>query len=162
MSSPATDPAFDPARRRGYTFVELVVVCVILTILAGVTFPMARYTVRRQKEAELSRQLRSMRTAIDNYKRFSDVGLIPLEVGSEGYPLELETLVEGVDLVGEIDVQQKFLRRIPTDPMTGEAEWGLRSVQDDADATSWGGENVYDVYSLSEGVGLNGIPYREW
>lgn len=148
--------------RRGFTFIELVVVCVILTILAAVSFPMARYTVRRQKEMELSRQLRMMRSAIDDYKRFSDAGLIPIDLGSEGYPVELETLVEGVDLVGEIDVKQRFLRRIPIDPMTGEAEWGLRSVQDDWDTTSWGGENVYDVYSLSRGVGLNGIAYSEW
>lgn len=149
-------------RLRGLTFVELVVVCVILTILAAVTFPMARYTVRRQKEMELSRQLRMMRNAIDDYKRYSDAGLIPIDVGTEGYPLELETLIEGVDLVGEIDVKKRFLRRIPIDPMTGEAEWGLRSVQDEWDTTSWGGENVYDVYSLSEGIGLNDIPYSEW
>ena len=149
-------------RLGGYTFIELVVVCTLLTILAGVSFPVAKYTQRRGKEMELRRVLRQMRHAIDDYKRFSDAGLIPIEVGTEGYPDELETLVEGVDLVGQIDKKQKFLRRIPIDPMTGEAEWGLRSVQDDWDSTSWGGENVYDVYSLSEGVGLNKIPYSEW
>ncbi|MEL7061752.1 MAG: type II secretion system protein [Acidobacteriota bacterium] len=146
----------------GYTLTELVVVCVLLTILAAVTFPAARFTVRRQKEIELRRVLRTMRHAIDDYKRFSDAGLIPIELGTEGYPPDLETLVEGVDLVGQIDRKQKFLRRIPIDPMTGDTEWGLRSVQDDWDATSWGGENVYDVYSESSAVGLNGVPYTEW
>lgn len=149
-------------RRRGYTITELVVVCVLLTVLASVVFPAARSTLRRQKEIELRRVLASMRSAIDDYKRFSDAGLIPIELGTEGYPAELEVLVEGVDLVGQIDRKQKFLRRIPIDPMTGEAEWGLRSVQDDWDTESWGGENVFDVYSLSNGVGLDEIPYSEW
>ena len=148
--------------RRGYSMIELVVVCTLLVILAAVAFPVARFTVRRQKEMELRRVLRQLRNAIDDYKRFSDAGLIPIEVGTEGYPSELENLTEGIDLVGQIDKKQKFLRRIPIDPMTGEAEWGIRSVQDDWDSTSWGGENVYDVYSLSKGVGLNGVPYSEW
>ena len=86
----------------------------------------------------------------------------PIEVGTDGYPTELETLIEPIDLVGQIDVQKRFLRRIPVDPMTSDDEWGLRSYQDEWDSTSWGGENVYDVYSLSDGVGLNGIPYSEW
>ena len=147
---------------RGYSLTELLVVCTLLTILSMTVFPVARFTVRRQKEAELRRSLRMMRNAIDDYKRFSDAGLIPIDVGSEGYPVELEVLVEGVELVGQIDKKQKFMRRIPVDPMTGEAEWGLRSLQDDFDSSSWGGENVYDVYSLSQGVGLNEIPYSEW
>lgn len=150
------------ANSRGFTFTELVVVCVVLVILAGTTFPLAKHTALRQKEMELRSHLRMMRNAIDDYKRFSDAGLIPLEVGTDGYPPDLETLVEGVDLVGEIDVTQKFMRGIPVDPMTGEQEWGLRSYQDDPESSSWGGENVYDVYSLSEGVGTNGIPYSEW
>ena len=149
-------------RRQGYSLVEMVVACALLSILASATFPLARYSVKRGKEAELRSALRQMRNAVDEYKRYSDVGLIPVDLGTEGYPLELETLIEGVDLVGQIDVQKKFLRRVPIDPMTGEAEWGLRSYQDDFDATSWGGENVYDVYSLSVGTGLNGIPYEEW
>jgi general secretion pathway protein G len=103
-----------------------------------------------------------MRNAIDEFKRYSDAGLIPVELGTEGYPDELETLVEGVDVVGQVDMKKKFLRRIPVDPMTGEAEWGMRSYQDEPDSTSWSGENVYDVYSLSEGVGLNGVPYSQW
>lgn len=147
---------------RGYSLTELLVVCTLLTILSMAVFPVARFTVRRQKEAELKKALAMMRNAIDDYKRFSDAGLLPVDLGSDGYPIELEVLVEGVELVGQIDKTQKFLRRIPIDPMTGEAEWGMRSVQDDYDSTSWGGENVYDVYSLSQGVGLNEIPYSEW
>jgi general secretion pathway protein G len=103
-----------------------------------------------------------MRNAIDEFKRYRDAGLIPVELGTEGYPDELETLVEGVDVVGQVDMKKKFLRRIPIDPMTGEAEWGLRSYQDEPDSTSWSGENVFDVYSLSEGVGLNRVPYSQW
>lgn len=151
-----------PAKRRGYTLAELVMVIAILGVLAGVALPTARFTVKRSKEATLRSHLRNMRNAIDEYKRFSDSGLIPIELGTEGYPQELEVLVEGVELVGQIDKEMRFLRRIPLDPMTGEAEWGLRSFQDEWDADSWGGENVFDVYSLSEGVGLNGVPYAEW
>ena len=146
----------------GYTMVELVLVCTLLVILAAVALPASKYTVRRGKEIELRQSLRELRNSIDEYKRFSDSGLIAIELGTEGYPRELEHLVEGVDVVGQIDKQVKFMRRIPIDPMTGEADWGLRSFQDDVDSTSWGGENVFDVYSSSEGVGLNGVPYREW
>ena len=149
-------------RLAAYSLTELMVVCTLLVILSMVVFPVARFTVRRNKEIELRRALRQMRNAVDDYKRFSDAGLIPVELGTEGYPAELEILVEGVELVGQIDKTQRFLRRVPIDPMTGEAEWGLRSYQDDFDASSWGGENVYDVYSLSAGIGLNGIPYSEW
>ncbi len=156
-------PPHDRRPTAGYTVVELLVVCTVLSILAGATFPLAKHTFRRQKEFELRAALREMRNAIDEYKRYSDAGLIPIELGTEGYPSELEVLVEGVQLVGEVrDVKKKFLRRIPIDPMTGEPEWGLRSYQDDWDSTSWGGENVYDVYSLSQARGLNGIPYEEW
>ena len=149
-------------RWHGYTLAELVMVAAILAILAGVALPIAKFTVKRNKEATLRLHLREMRNAIDEYKRFSDAGLIPPELGTDGYPSELEVLVEGVDLVGQVDKRMKFLRKIPLDPMTGEAEWGMRSFQDDWDSTSWGGENVFDVYSLSEGVGMNGIPYSEW
>jgi general secretion pathway protein G len=149
-------------RRSGYTMVELVLVSTMLVILAAVALPTSKYTVRRAKEMELRSSLREMRNAIDEFKRYSDAGLIVVERGTDGYPGELELLVEGVDLVGQIDKQVRFLRRIPRDPMTGEYEWGLRSYQDEFDSNSWGGENVFDVYSLSEGVGLNGLPYREW
>jgi general secretion pathway protein G len=154
------------ARRRrpagGYTLAELVMVCTVMIILAAVTLPVARYSTKRLKEAELRAALREMRYAIDEHKRYSDAGLIPVELGTDGYPAELEVLVEGVDLVGQVDRKVRFLRRIPIDPMTGEEEWGLRSYQDDPDTDSWGGEDVYDVYSLSQGVGINGVPYREW
>ena len=126
------------------------------------TFPTVKYTRKRMKEIELHAQLREMRAAIDEFKRYSDAGFLPIEFGTDGYPKDLETLVEGVDVVGQIDKKARFLRRIPIDPMLGEDKWGLRSYQDDPDATSWGGENVYDVYSLSEGTGLNGIPYSKW
>jgi general secretion pathway protein G len=146
----------------GFTLAEMVMVAALLVILAGVVLPVARNSVRRGKEIELRLDLRQMRNAIDEYKRYSDAQLIPIELGSDGYPTELETLVEGVEVIGQLDKKVRFLRRIPVDPMTGEDEWGLRSFQDEPDATSWGGEDVYDVFSLSEGVGLNGVPYSEW
>ena len=151
------------ARQRGFTLTELVVVCVLLTTLSAVAFPIAKFTVKRQKEMELRYELRLMRNAIDEYKRYSDTGLLPIELGTDGYPSELEQLTEAHNLVGQgPSVIKRFMRGVPVDPMTGEAEWGLRSYQDDLDSGSWGGENVYDVYSLSEGVGLNGVPYSEW
>jgi general secretion pathway protein G len=137
-------------------------VCAVLGILAAITLPVAKFTTKRLKETELRAALREMRNAIDEYKRYSDAGLLPVELGTDGYPKELAVLVEGVEIVGQIDKQAKFLRRIPVDPMTGEDEWGMRSYQDEWDATSWGGENVYDVYSLSAGAGLNGVPYSQW
>ena len=150
-------------RQRGFSLTELVVVCAILTTLTAVAFPVAKFTIKRQKEMDLRYQLRMMRNAIDEYKRFGDAGLLPLELGTDGYPSELEQLTEAHNLVGQgPSTIKRFMRRIPIDPMTGEAEWGLRSYQDDPDSGSWGGENVYDVYSLSEGTGLNGIPYSEW
>lgn len=153
------------SRRRsqaGYTLAELVMVASVLVILAGVTLPVVKFTSRRIKEMELRQALREMRAAVDEYKRYSDMGLIPVDLGTEGYPAKLDVLVDGVSLAGQVDKKLKLLRRIPVDPMTGEKEWGLRSYQDSTDATSWGGENVFDVYSLSRGVGLNGVPYREW
>jgi general secretion pathway protein G len=147
---------------RGFTLTELLVACAVLSILAGVTFPTVKYTRKRMKEIELHAQLREMRSAIDEFKRYSDAGFLPIEFGTDGYPKDLEVLVEGVDVIGQIDKKARFLRRIGVDPMTGDDEWGLRSYQDEPDATSWGGENVYDVYSLSEGTGLNGIPYSQW
>jgi len=148
--------------RAGYSLIEMVLVAALLTIIAGVTLPVAKYAVKRQKEMELRHHLRTMRNAIDEYKRYSDLGLIPVDFDTDGYPSDLDILVEGVEIVGQIDKQVRFLRRIPVDPMTGEAEWGKRSYQDRPDDTSWGGQNVYDVYSLSEGVGLDGRPYAEW
>lgn len=155
------------ARRRGgssagFSLVEAVVVSAVLAILAAAALPVVKFTVTRSKEADLRHHLRTMRNAVDEYKRYVDNGLITVELGTQGYPPDLETLVEGVEVVGQVDMQKKFLRRIPVDPMTGEAEWGIRSYQDEPDSTSWSGDNVYDVYSLSEGVGLNGVPYSQW
>jgi general secretion pathway protein G len=148
--------------QKGFTLAELVMVAAIMSILALVALPVAKFTLKRSKEAELQHDLRDMRNAIDEYKRYSDMGLIPVDLGTDGYPKELDVLVEGVEILGQVDKKVKFLRRIPVDPMTGKDEWGLRSYQDETDATSWGGENVYDVYCTSRGVGLNGVPYRKW
>ncbi|MFL6263592.1 MAG: type II secretion system protein [Thermoanaerobaculia bacterium] len=149
-------------REAGFTLAELVMVAAVLTILATATLPVAKFTAKRSKEADLKLALREMRSALDEYKRYSDAGLIPVDVGTQGYPKKLDVLVEGVQLVGQVDKKLKLLRRIPIDPMTGKDEWGFRSYQDAWDATSWGGENIYDVYSLSKGTGLNGVPYRKW
>ena len=148
-------------RQRGFTLAELVMVVALIALLSTMVLPVAKFTVKRQKEAELRLALRLMRNAIDEYKRLSDQGLIPITLGGEGYPEELEILVEGVELVGQ-ETKRRFLRRVPRDPMTGEQEWGLRSYQDDHDATSWGGENVYDVYSLSDGTAIDGTKYKDW
>jgi general secretion pathway protein G len=153
---------FQRRREAGFTLAELVMVAAILTILATVTLPVAKFTAKRSKEADLRQALRQMRSAVDEYKRYSEAGLIPVDLGTEGYPKKLDVLVEGVAIVGQVDKKLKLLRRIPVDPMTGKDEWGLRSYQDAFDATSWGGENVYDVYSESRGVGLNGVPYQKW
>ncbi|HEV8631894.1 MAG TPA: type II secretion system protein [Thermoanaerobaculia bacterium] len=147
---------------RGFTLAEMVIVCAVMLILASVVLPTARVTDRRLKEAELRDALRGMRYAIDDYHRYSDAGFLPVDLGTDGYPRDLESLVNGADIVGQIDKKAKFLRRIPIDPMTGKAEWGLRSYQDEPDSASWGGQNVYDVYSLSSGVGINGVPYSKW
>lgn len=145
----------------GFTLAELVMVAALIAILSTMALPVAKFTVKRRKEAELRLSLRLMRNAIDEHKRLSDQGLIPLTLGGEGYPEDLEVLVEGVDLVGQ-DTKRRFLRRIPLDPMTREQEWGKRSYQDDPDSTSWGGENLYDVYSLSDGTAIDGTKYKDW
>lgn len=153
-------------RQRGLTFVELLTAAAILVILAGLAMPTLRWEEKRRKEVQLKMALESMRGAIDQYKRFFDEGRIQQEdVDQWGYPLSLEELVEGVDLAGEEALTKKtvkFLRRIPVDPFTGEATWGVRSYQDDWDSDSWGGENVYDVYSLSDRKSLDGSYYKEW
>jgi general secretion pathway protein G len=150
----------------GYTFVELLIVTTILLILASAAMPLTRVTIQRGKEAETRRALREMRTAIDKFKDAADLGLIApidLKAGSENYPPDLETLVDGVSVMNDASGRKlKFLRRIPIDPLTGEAEWGLRAYGDKPDSTSWGGGNVYDVYSLAEGTALDGSKYRDW
>jgi general secretion pathway protein G len=151
---------------RGFSFVELIIVTTLVLILASAVQPLAKVTITRQKEAELRRVLREMRTAIDKFKDAADAQLIPpteLRAGSEGYPPDLETLVEGVSVVNDATGRKlKFLRRIPKDPLTGETEWGMRSYQDRPDATSWGGQNVFDVFSLSPGTALDGTKYKDW
>lgn len=146
---------------RGFTLAELVMVTALIALLSTMVLPVAKFTVKRRKEADLRLSLRLMRNAIDEHKRLSDQGLIPITLGGEGYPEDLEVLVEGVQLVGQ-ETKRRFLRRIPRDPMTGEQEWGKRSYQDDADASSWGGQNVYDVYTLSEGTAIDGTKYADW
>jgi general secretion pathway protein G len=148
-------------RQRGFTLAELVTVCGMVIVLASVALPTGRFMVKREREAELRLALRLMRNALDEHKRLADAGMIQIALGTEGYPVELEELVEGVSIVGQKE-KRKFLRRIPIDPMTGKTEWGMRSYQDEADSTSWGGENVYDVYSLSKGTALDGTKYKDW
>lgn len=154
------------ASGQGYTFVELIVVTTIILILASAVQPLARVAIQRQKEMELRRVLREMRDAIDKFKDAADAQMIPsteLKPNSEGYPPDLESLVDGVSVANDASGRKlKFLRRIPVDPMTGSNEWGMRSYQDKPDATRWGGQNVYDVFSLSEGTGLDGSKYKEW
>jgi general secretion pathway protein G len=150
----------------GYSFIELLVVVSILFVLASAAMPLAQVASQRQREMELRRTLREMRTAIDKFKDAVDVGQIPtteLTPGSEGYPPDLETLVEGVTPANDASGRKlKFLRRVPIDPMTNSTEWGLRAQQDRPDATSWGGRNVFDVYTKSQGTALDGTKYRDW
>jgi general secretion pathway protein G len=150
----------------GFTFVELLIVSLMILVLASAAMPMAKVTMQRQREIELRRTLRELRTAIDKYKDAVDAGLIAgtdVKTGSEGYPPDLETLVEGVNKAGDASgIKLKFLRRIPMDPITHSTEWGLRSYQDAPDAKSWGGQNVFDVYTTSEGKALDGTTYRDW
>lgn len=215
-------------RQTGMTLLELIIACAILLVLASAAMPVARYTVKRQKEAELHRELREIRDAIDRYKDAADRNLVRVEAGTEGYPPDLDVLVKGVDLVSQAGAgipgattpgqpivpssgfgstfgssfgntglgggsfgnnslggssagqtggqgqtngssqgqdlirHVRFLRRVPVDPMTGKAEWGMRSVQDDPDSTSWGGRDVFDVFSLSQGTALDGTKYSDW
>jgi general secretion pathway protein G len=150
-------------RQAGMTLLELIIACAILMILSSMALPIARFTVMREREKELRMDLREMRNAIDKYKDLADQQKIRVEVGSEGYPPDLETLVKGVAIGGGASGKNiRFLRRIPVDPMTGRADWGLRSVQDDPDSTSWGGNNVFDVYSKSTATALDGTQYSSW
>lgn len=146
----------------GMTLLELVVACGILIVLSGMAVPMARVQIKREKEMQLHHALREMRDAIDRYKDAADQNLIRIETGTEGYPPDLQTLVDGVQLAGAPDRHVRFLRKIPIDPMTGAKDWGLRSVQDDADSDSWGGQDVFDVYTKSTGTALDGTKYSDW
>jgi general secretion pathway protein G len=150
----------------GYTFVELLVVATIILILASAIMPLAQVTSTRLREAELRRDLREMRTAIDKFKDAADAMQIsPLDLTPEGmgYPPDLDTLVDGVTAANDQSGRKlKFLRRVPVDPMTRDSEWGMRSYQDEPDATRWGGQNVFDVYTKSEGTALDGTKYQDW
>ena len=151
------------SRQPGFTLLELVVTATVLLILASVTVPLVKNGLKRQQELELRRDLRELRTAIDEYKKQAEQQKIkapPPEANF--YPATLELLVEGVPATGSVSRKVRFLRRIPVDPFTGKAEWGLRNTSDDANSTSWGGGHVYDVYSLSHGTGMNGVPYGQW
>ncbi|MEO6324635.1 MAG: type II secretion system protein [Thermoanaerobaculia bacterium] len=150
------------AAARGYSLVELAIVVAMIMILTAMIVPVTRFAMSRQKELELRAALRTMRNSIDEYKRLADQGLIPIELDTEGYPKTLDKLVDGVELVGQIKKKKRFLRKVPIDPMTGKAEWGLRSLQDEPDSTSWGRQNVYDVYSLSSGRALDKTNYKDW
>jgi general secretion pathway protein G len=151
---------------RGYTFIELIVVSAVLAILASAIVPLTRVTMQRQREIDLRRNLREVRTAIDKFKDAVDLGIIPqteVSPGSEGYPKTLEQLVEGASVANDASGRRlKFLRRVPIDPMTNTTEWDLRAVQDDEDSRSWGGGNVFDIRTKSGGTALDGSRYRDW
>ncbi len=147
----------------GLTLVELIVAFTIMTLLTAMAVPLARYKIRRERERELRYALREVRTAIDRYKDYSDQGMLgPVKVDTEGYPETLTVLVEGVKLTGAVDKKVKFLRRIPKDPMTNSFEWGMRSMQDEPDSKSWGGQNVFDIYTKSTEKAADGTAYSDW
>ena len=150
---------FRTDRRRGFTVIELIVAMTILMILTAAAVPIVRVTIQRNKERDLRHALWEMRDGIDRYKDAADRGAFQVKVDSQGYPPDLETLVKGVDSNGK---KMRFLRRIPVDPMTGKTEWGLRSMQDDPESDSWGGQSVFDVYTKSEGTALDGSKYKTW
>ena len=152
-----------PLPQSGLTLVELIVAVAILSVLSLLALPLAKVQVKRERERELRSALREIRTAIDRYKEAADRNIFQVELNSEGYPKDLEVLVEGVPMANSPDGKMlKFLRRVPRDPMTNSTDWGLRSYQDPPDSTSWGGENVFDVYSKSLGTALDDSRYSEW
>jgi len=150
------------SRKRGFTLIELMITVLVISVLVGLAVPLARNTIKREKEFELHTALREVRTAIDKYKDASDKGLIMVKVDTEGYPESLQVLVDGVQMVGQVDKKLKLLRRIPKDPMTNSTEWGQRSYQDDPTSSSWGGQNVFDIHTKSEGTALDGSKYKDW
>ncbi len=151
------------AAQRAFTLMELIITCTVLLILASAVIPMAKNGIKRQKELELHRDLREMRMAIDAYKLAVDQQRIkPPPLENMGYPESLEVLVEGAQANGALTGKIRFLRRVPVDPFTGLPDWGLRSINDETNSTSWGGGNVFDVYSQAKGTGMNGIAYAQW
>lgn len=163
---PARSECATVGESKGFTFVEILVVATIMVILASAIMPLAKVTAQRQREAELRRALREIRTAIDKYKDAADlgqIGTLDLKAGSENYPADLDVLVDGVRAANDAtDRKLKFLRKVPVDPMTHSTEWGKRSYQDKPDTTRWGGQNVFDVYTTFEGTALDGTKYRDW
>jgi general secretion pathway protein G len=151
---------------KGFTFIELIIVSTMVFVLAAAIMPLTKVTMQRTREAELRRALREMRTAIDKFKDAADLGNVsPLEIkaGSENYPPDLETLVDGVAAAHDATGRKlKYLRRVPIDPMTKSTDWGLRSYQDDAKSTRWGGQDVFDVHTTSDGTALDGTKYKDW
>lgn len=142
------------------TLVEMIIVITIILILMSAAVPITKLTIRRERETELRRDLWEMRAAIDRYKDAADKNAFQVKLGTEGYPPDMDTLVNGVDATG--GKKLRFLRRIPVDPMTGNKDWGMRSMEDDPTSDSWGGQNVFDVYSKSNGTALNGTKYKDW
>jgi len=147
---------------RAFMLIELIAAMTILLILTTLALPLARNQIVRQRETILRENLRMMRNAIDRYKTASDASQIPIKVDTFGYPPDLQTLVDGVPIKGSAKGKYRFLRKIPIDPMTGTADWGIRAMQDDPDSKSWGGQNVFDVYSKSQGTALDGTQYGDW
>ncbi|MGD0220922.1 MAG: hypothetical protein ABSF71_01185 [Terriglobia bacterium] len=145
-----------------FMLIELIAAITILLVLTTLALPLARNEIIRARETRLHENLRMIRDAIDRYKNDSDYGKIPIKVDSFGYPPDLQTLVDGVPVKGSAKGKYKYLRKIPVDPMTGTADWGLRAMQDDPDSKSWGGANVFDVYSKSQGTALDGTLYGNW
>jgi len=156
--NPTRARAVGGSRETGFTLIELIVATAILAILVGMAVPMAKNAVARERERELRYDLWMIRDAIDRYKAAADLGMFRTKLGSENYPPDLDTLVKGEDVAGK---KLKFLRKIPLDPMTKD-EWGLRSMQDDKDSTSWGGQSVFDVYTKSDQIALDGTRYKDW
>jgi general secretion pathway protein G len=147
---------------RGFTLVELLATITIIAILVGMALPLARNSVKRERERELHDALHEMREAIDKYKQAADEGKIEVPPDTEGYPQTLDALVDGVQLIGQAGKNLRLLRKIPIDPMTNSTDWGMRSYQDEANSQSWGGQNVFDVYSKSDGVAFDGTRYKDW
>jgi general secretion pathway protein G len=147
-------------QQRGVTLLEMIIVISILLVLMGAAVPVVRVSVKRAREVELHRDLWEMRSAIDKYKEAAERNMFQVKLGTEGYPPDMDTLVNGVEVQG--GKKLKFLRRVPVDPMTGNKDWGLRAMQDDPTSESWGGQNVFDVYSKSNGTGLDGTKYKDW
>ena len=147
---------------RGFTLVELIVTVAVIAILVGMALPLARNSLKREREIQLRQNLREIRQAIDKFKDASDGGRIEMPQDTEGYPQTLDVMVDGVQLIGQAGKTIKFLRKIPTDPMTNSTDWGMRSFQDEPTAGSWGGQNVFDVYTKSDGIAFDGTRYKDW